>query len=61
LRAVVQVALDAPALLVRRGDDALAGAAQVLDALAQRAGTPLLGRLAGEAHGVHRSEPSGAR
>ena len=49
LGAVVQVALDAPALLVGGGDDALAGAAQVVDALAQRARPPQLGGLAREA------------
>ena len=60
LRAVVEVALDAPALLVGRRDDPLAGVAQVVDPLAQRAGPALLGRLAGEADRVHRPQPSGA-
>ena len=43
LRAVVQVALDPPALIVGRGEDALARPAQVVDALAQRTRAPLLG------------------
>ena len=55
LGAVVQVALDAPALLVGGGDDALAGVAQVVDALAQRARPAQLGRLAGEADATPRT------
>ena len=56
LRAVVEVALDAAALGVGRGEDALAGAAQVVDPRAQRAGATLLGRLTRKAHlGPHRS------
>ena len=53
LRAVVEVALDPPALGVGGGDDALARVAQVIHADAQRARAPLLGGLAGEEHLAH--------
>jgi hypothetical protein len=50
----VEVALDAPALGVGGGDDALAGVAQNVHALAQRTRAAVLGRLAGEAELAHR-------
>ena len=54
LGAVVEIALDPPALGVGGVDDALPRVAQVVHALAQRARTPVIGGLAGEAHRVHR-------
>ena len=54
LGAVVEIALDAPALLVGGGEDALPGVAQVVDPRAQRARTPGVGGLAGEAELGHR-------
>ena len=48
LGAVVEVALDPPALGVGGVDDPLARVAQDVDAIAQRARTLALGRLAGE-------------
>ena len=53
LGAVVEVALDLPALGVGGGDDALAGAAQVVDAHAQGARSPLFVRLAWEPDLAH--------
>ena len=55
LRAVVQVALDLPPLGVRRRDDALPRIAQVVHALAQRTGTTVFRRFAGEADLAHRA------
>ena len=61
LRAVVQVALDAAALLIGRGDDALARGPQVVDPLAQRPGAAVLGRLTREAKlGPHRPQDMSA-
>ena len=54
LGAVVQIALDAPPLLVGRGDDPLPGVAQVVDAVAQGARATGVARLAREADLLHR-------
>jgi len=54
LGAVVEIPLDAPALFIGRGEDALPGVAQVIDPRAQRARTPGLGGLAGEEDSGHR-------
>ena len=53
LRAVVEVALDAPALRVGGVDDALPGVAQVIDALAQSPRALVIGGLAREADLAH--------
>jgi hypothetical protein len=55
LRAVVQVALDPPALGVGGGDDALPRVAQVAHPPPQRACTPRFGGFAGEPDRAHRS------
>jgi hypothetical protein len=49
LGAVVEIALDAPALFIGGGEDALPGVAEVVDPRPQRARTPGLGGLAGKA------------
>jgi hypothetical protein len=53
LRAVVQIALDAWALGVGGGDDALPGVVQVVDALAQGARAPRFSGLAWETDWLH--------
>jgi L-amino acid N-acyltransferase YncA len=54
LGAVVEITLDAPALFIGRGEDALPGVAQVIDPSAQRARTLGLAGLAWEADLGHR-------
>jgi hypothetical protein len=53
LRAVVEVALDPPALRVGGVDDALPGVAQVIDALAQSPRALVIGGLSREADLTH--------